>query len=648
MIRSLVILVVFFSAQVLAQKDLDEVKVVDSIRYKLGYSAGILSYWNKSDIERMQAEDVGTVLQRSAGVSLKSYGGLGGMKTIAVRGLGGEHTTLVVDGFSMSQPHIGQYDLSQIMACNIQRISIVTGMTKQLAPVSSVMSGNSINIETFENSLGAERDAFRVSSRIGSFRQIENYASYKRSSSRAYVSGFGRYRYSLGNYDYTLQNGNQQLNGTRVHNEYQAINGGLSVGVVTKLGLFQGSLRKDDTNQQLPGAVILYSDNSGQYLNTNNLRVQSALSGEHKSLMYKLYAAGVKGSLQYIDSTFLNLAGVLAQQYKNDFAQFGATFALRLNQQLVSFGFEQQLSRLEANTSFTGIPTRVHHFSFVSWKGQLGPILASASLNQQIVLSVQHDVKANVYALKPIVQLEFPFSKGKLTSWGYLTYKSTMRMPTFYELYYNQMGNLNLLPERANQFVAGVVFSKQSQGIEFRTRLNAYRNYVSDKIVAIPTKNLFTWSVQNIGNVIIDGVELIQDFNVDLPYDFEIKAQANYAYQRALDMTNRNSPTYRNQIAYMPKHTANLDLNLENKGNSLQLAGFISSKRYCLNENVESNELQGFMIFDLGLYKVLKRANHTLKLGVMCKNVFGSQYAFVRNYVMPGRNYLFSLSYAFN
>ena len=648
MIRITTILVVLISIQCLGQKELDEVKIVDSIRYKIA-SSGVLYQWNKAEIDRMQADDIGSVLQRASGVSLKSYGGLGGMKTIAVRGLSGEHTTLVVDGFSISQQHIGQYDLSQIMAENVQRVSLVTGMaTKQLLPVSSLISGNSVYIETFENSIGSERDALRVSSRIGSFRQLENYASYKRSAARSYFSCFGHHRYSLGNYAYTIQNGGQELNGIRSNNAYSAINGGASFGWVSKRGLWQGSFRSDDINQQLPGAIILYSDNSGQYLKTNNLRVNTSLTGEYKQLNYRFYAAALKGALRYTDSTFLNVAGVLEQQYHNDYLQLGSSFALKVKRQQFLFGSEQQLARLKGNMSFTGTPFRTHNFSFVSWKGELGTILTSISLNQQVVLSVQHDKPSAVYALKPIVQLEFPFSKGVSTSWGYLAYKSSLRMPTFYELYYNQIGNLNLLPEGADQIMAGVVFAKNRNRIEGRTRINTYRNYITNKIVAIPTKNLFTWSIQNIDNVIVNGFELIQELNLMLPADFVLSTQSNYSFQRALDVTDKSSPTYRDQIAYIPKHTANFDFNVEKKGNSLSVSVLTCSKRYYLNENIQINEIQGFTNIDIGLNKVVKRSAYTLKFGAMCKNVLGSEYAFVRNFVMPGRNYLLSISYAFN
>ena len=53
----------------------------------------------QNEIQEMAAEDVGELIRKFAGVSLKSYGGLGGLKTISMRGLGANHSAIISDGF---------------------------------------------------------------------------------------------------------------------------------------------------------------------------------------------------------------------------------------------------------------------------------------------------------------------------------------------------------------------------------------------------------------------------------------------------------------------------------------------------------------------------------------------------------------------
>ena len=52
---------------------------------------------NSSKIESIQADDASELLQKLTSTSIKSYGGLGGLKTISARGLGANHLNIVLD-----------------------------------------------------------------------------------------------------------------------------------------------------------------------------------------------------------------------------------------------------------------------------------------------------------------------------------------------------------------------------------------------------------------------------------------------------------------------------------------------------------------------------------------------------------------------
>ena len=81
-------------------------------------------------------------------------------------------------------------------------------------------------------------------------------------------------------------------------------------------------------------------------------------------------------------------------------------------------------------------------------------------------------------------------------------YKDIFRLPSFNDLYYGQTGNINLKPENARQLNVGITYTKQiCDFIPYLTlTADAYVNRVTDKIVAIPTKNLFVWSMVNLGS----------------------------------------------------------------------------------------------------------------------------------------------------
>jgi outer membrane receptor protein involved in Fe transport len=74
---------------------------------------------------------------------------------------------------------------------------------------------------------------------------------------------------------------------------------------------------------------------------------------------------------------------------------------------------------------------------------------------------------------------------------------------------------------------------------------------------------------------------------------------------------------------------------------------FNSALRYSLNENISSNIIDGFAIFDAGIYSKINLAKkHDLRIQLTLKNMFNSSYAFVKYYVMPGRSFLISINYA--
>ena len=60
------------------------------------------SYLSAEVLRAINASDVGDLMRYVPGVNLKSYGGLGGMKTISSRGLSSQDNAIVVDGFLLA------------------------------------------------------------------------------------------------------------------------------------------------------------------------------------------------------------------------------------------------------------------------------------------------------------------------------------------------------------------------------------------------------------------------------------------------------------------------------------------------------------------------------------------------------------------
>lgn len=59
----------------------------------------------------MGASDIGDALKHFAGVQVRDYGGIGGLKTVDIRGLGAQHTGVSYDGVQVGDCQSGQVEI---------------------------------------------------------------------------------------------------------------------------------------------------------------------------------------------------------------------------------------------------------------------------------------------------------------------------------------------------------------------------------------------------------------------------------------------------------------------------------------------------------------------------------------------------------
>ena len=86
--------------------------VVDGQQRRIDNSAPVRVI-GSADYLRLGVTDVADALNRLAGVTLRDYGGAGGMKTVSVRGYGAQHTGVSYDGVMLSEIQSGEIDVSR-------------------------------------------------------------------------------------------------------------------------------------------------------------------------------------------------------------------------------------------------------------------------------------------------------------------------------------------------------------------------------------------------------------------------------------------------------------------------------------------------------------------------------------------------------
>ena len=79
------------------------------------------------ELEGLNSLSVADALRYFSGVQLKDYGGVGGIKTVNIRGMGSEQMGVYYNGIQLGNAQNGQVDLGKFSLENIEEISLYNG-----------------------------------------------------------------------------------------------------------------------------------------------------------------------------------------------------------------------------------------------------------------------------------------------------------------------------------------------------------------------------------------------------------------------------------------------------------------------------------------------------------------------------------------
>jgi len=232
--------------------------------------------------------------------------------------------------------------------------------------------------------------------------------------------------------------------------------------------------------------------------------------------------------------------------------------------------------------------------------------------------------------------------------------RRTYRMPTFNDLYYTAVGNSRLSPETADQFGLSSLFQYRiSRKILSELKVEAYRNNLKDKILAVPGTNMFRWSMMNIGKVRINGIEVKYGFTYDAeefssdPKRDGFDVVVKYTWQQARDYSDPKADYYKGQIPYIPLHSGSASVSAVRNGWRINLSAIASSRRWYISTNTPDYAIDPYMTIDMWVSKVMKIGNRSLTCRLSLNNILNEQYEVIPRYPMPGFNTMGTLEYSF-
>ena len=621
----------------------------------------------EEELQRLNSFSVADAIRYFSGVQLKDYGGVGGLKTVNIRSMGTNHMAVFYDGIQLGNAQNGQVDLGRFSLDDVEEISLYNGQKSDIfQSAKDFGASGTIYITTrrprFENGRNAN---FKATMKTGSFGLINPSirSEYKISDavsaslSGEWVNATGKYKFrylrrnSLGEiaYDTTAVRHNGDINATRLE---AALHGTLDEGRWTVRAYSYNSERG------IPGAIVNNVFRNGERLWDTNSFIQGSFtnkwSPKFRSLINAKYAADYT-HYENQDAKLIQTKNTYRQ--KELYASCANLYNIMENWE-VSLAYDFQWNTLDAKfympTESDGTfpyPTRYTQMAALATAFEWGRIKGQASVLGYFVHEKvkRFEARPDKAVATPAFFLSYkPFHRQDLSVRAF--YKRMFRMPTFNDLYYTDMGNAFLKPEYAEQFNIGLKYTKNFMNMPaLRTvdaSVDAYYNHITDKIIAYPKGQQFRWTMLNLGEVDIKGVDIA--LNSAWAFgEVEATARLQYTYQEAIDVTDSADTYYRDQIPYIPWHSGSAVLSIFYKGWGLNYSFIYTGERYNQQENIPRNHTQPWYTSDLSVQKSFAIRTRTLKLTAEINNLFGQDYDVVLNYPMPKTNCRFVTSFNF-
>lgn len=616
-------------------------------------------------LERRGAMTVGDAVKEMAGLTLKDYGGVGGMKTVSIRGLGSQFSALTIDGVSINDAQNGQVDLSRYQLGGVSFVSVSQGQEENtLLPARSYAAGNVINMESLHPTFYGRKYNLKAKLEGGSFGLVSPAISWEQKINRRWsLSFYGNYLKSDGNYPFTLHYGNSRGDSTSIE---RRINSQVALGTIDfnifgnlRKGSFVGKVHSILGYHALPGPVTYYTIKGSEH----SEEVLHFVQGRYKRILNSHWKFQVVGKYKYSNDIYedtashLSATGLILNEYAQQEGYLSGTVNYSPSTSwILFFSNDAAHNLLKSNLAHFNHVNQWSDYSIIGFSHH--PFNNHLNYLEGHLLSTWCEDKAKTIDLDEernrIYKQISPYIGGQITPWIHRTikiryfYKETYRTPSFSENYYSTMTR-DLKPEKAIQHNIGItcqlgkydsVWSESHKHPQLI--VDGYFNRVSNKIVAVPTQNMFLWSMMNLGKVDIIGcdVQIEKDFELG---EFDFHANLNYSYQYAVDKTDPGSKTYNNQIPYTPRHSGSLIVGGQSKWVDVEFNASVVGCRYSMQQNTEYCKLRPYADLGISLSRGISLKYCNIDISARVLNLLNIQYEVVKSYPMMGRNYRFGI-----
>ena len=637
------------SADTLSCYDLSELEVVAEVVSPEMASSVPLRVLDKKDFQRLGAMSLADAAKTLVGVDVRDYGGVGGLKTVSVRGIGAKHTAVSYDGVMVSDAQSGQVDIGRFSLDNISVLSLEIGQSDDIFRTArEFASAGTLSLKTHK----PRENAFYARLGGGAFGLIDAALRQELAFGAGWAVSFNaNLLYSEGRYPFTLVNGDSITREKRADSDVRSLSYEGNLFGVLAGGSLRLKLYGYNSERGLPGAVNLYNKENRERLWDDSFFAQmkyelplSSLFAIRSALKYsyqfseynewnKNYADGLQIDRNAQNEVYASLGVDCTPLRAFSLALTGDLSYATLENNFVNSKAPQRFS------SYTVLAARYDNETVAVTASLLGTLVRDEVRNSASQPAPYRSLSPSLsLAYRPSVSLPLRLR---------LSFKENYRIPTFADLYYQRLGNVNLKPERALQTNVGLTWDSGAFWLFERLSLTAdiYYNKVYDKIVALPT--MYVWRMMNFGEADIAGSDLALSASLPLPAGLSLSADAGYSFMYAVDVTDASAKNYRHQLPYTPRHSGKFSLAFFNPWVNVTYMMMAVGERYMLPQNTVRNRMPSYLDQSFSLNREFGFKRWSLRLQGELLNIFNSNYEVIAYYPMPGFSWRISATFLF-
>lgn len=553
------------------------------------------------------SRSVADLLEARSGLFIRRQGQ--GLATVSQRGTGPSQTQLLIDGMLLSDPQLGQFDLSLLPTHLFQSVEVLHG------PGSALYGTDGLSGIVHLRARRSDSTRLSLATTAGAYgeRLVSAALSVDHDDLSALVSA--ELMHTDGDFPYVnpFVFPPQEVRRRNADRERRSI-----------FGMLQGragrhSLRTAvlyvDARQGIPGLAGAAAQGERRWDEHARWWLEDSVPIRSGTLSLRAFAH--RGSLRY-----RNAALTLDETARTFTSGLELHFQKRARPGLeVTVGGAAGYGAAD-HPSLTTAASELHAAAFSSASGSYGLLRIYPALR----LDTYRLPDRTTSALSPRLGANIQVSR-RVPVFLKVNGAAGFRMPTFNDRFWRPGGNPDLKPERSRSLDAGLYLA----GVRLHAELTGFAARYTNQIVWTDETGDH-WSPKNLTRSVSRGGEA----SIEVRPHGALTTGALYALTYATDRSVPGDPSYGRQRRYVPRHQAKAYASAKLGPLRVDVDGRYLGRRYVTSDESERLEATFVANAQIGLAQSVGRFRTSLSVAV--ENILDTRYAVIQGYPMPPRH----------